>query len=201
MGRPSATTRCVAVAALLALGACNRGDDEPAIETTGTTTSTSSPTAVPSAPGVATPPVSVPATRERAYLTAVRVDTKEDGGSRVVFEFDPALPGYKVDFVNRPVTMDGSGDEVEVAGEAVLQITMENAAQARFEGEKVIPTYTGPRRLQPAGTATGAVVEVVEAGDFEGLVNWVVGLRQKDTKVAVSTLSGPSRLVLDFTPS
>lgn len=198
MRRPSAVARCVAAVALLALGACNRGDDDPAIETTGTTTSTFSPTTV--APE-ATPPVSVPATRERAYLTAVRVDTKEDGGSRVVFEFDPALPGYEVDFIERPVTMDGSGDEVEVAGEAVLKITMENAAQARFEGEKVIPTYTGPRRLQPAGTATGAVVEVVEAGDFEGLVNWVVGLRQKDTKVAVSTLSGPSRLVLDFTPS
>src|SRR5687768_2998502 len=110
MGRPSAVARWVAVAALLALVACNRGDDEPAIETTDSTTS-SSPTTVPSAPESATPPVSVPATRERAYLTAVRVDTKEDGGSRVVFEFDPALPGYKVDFVERPVTMDGSGDE------------------------------------------------------------------------------------------
>lgn len=182
---------------MLLAGACNLGDDEPAIDASGTTTTptTVAPTSVPEA---VAPPVSVPASKVRAHLTGVRAENKEGGGSRVVFEFDPGLPGYKVDFVERPVTMDGSGDEVKVAGEAVIEITMENASQARFEGEKVINTYTGPRRLQPAGD--GAVVEVVEAGDFEGLVHWVVGVRQKDTKVSVSTLSGPSRLVLDFSP-
>lgn len=199
MARRSAFCRCIAVTALLLLGACNRGDDEPAIDVSGTTTTTPTTAAPTSVPEAVAPPVSVPASRVRAHLTGVRADNKEDGGSRVVFEFDPGLPGYKVDFVERPVTMDGSGDEVKVAGEAVLEITMENASQARFEGEKVINTYTGPRRLQPAGD--GAVVEVVEAGDFEGLVHWVVGVRQADTKVSVSTLSGPSRLVLDFSPA
>lgn len=187
-------------------GACNRGQD-PSIDasgkgtTTTTTTAATTATSAPPAPDAAAPPVSTPAGTERAHLTAVRVDNKEDGGSRVVFEFDPVLPGYKVDFVNRPVTMDGSGDEVKVAGEALLEVTMENAAQARFEGEKVIPTYTGPRRLKPTGDSPGVVTEVVEAGDFEGLVRWVVGLRQKDAEVSVSTLSGPSRIVLDFAPS
>ena len=199
MQRRWAFARWGAAMALVLLTGCNRADD-PAIDASGDTSSTStSTTPASSVPDGAAPPVSTPATRERAYLTAVRADTKDDGGSRVVFEFDPVLPGYKVDYIERPVTMDGSGDEVKVAGEAVLEITMENAAQARFEGEKVIETYTGPARLQPAGA--GAVVEVVEAGDFEGLVHWVVGLRQKNAEVSVSTLSGPSRLVLDITAS
>ncbi|HUP69760.1 MAG TPA: hypothetical protein VM142_08080 [Acidimicrobiales bacterium] len=198
MHRRSAFARWGAVIALILLTACNQADD-PAIDASGTGTTSTSTTSSSSVPDAAAPPVSVPATRERAYLTAVRADTKDDGGSRVVFEFDPVLPGYKVDYIERPVTMDGSGDEVKVAGEAVLEIIMENAAQARFEGEKVIETYTGPPRLQPAGA--GAVVEVVEAGDFEGLVHWVVGLRQKNAKISVSTLSGPSRLVLDITPA
>lgn len=183
------------------LAACNRGQDPSVDVGGGSGTTTSAPGSTSSVPVGQAPPVSTPPVPERAHLTAVRVDTKEGGGSRVVFEFDPVLPGYKIDFADRPITMDGSGDEVKVAGEAVLGITMENAAQARFEGEKVILTYTGPKRLQPSGTAAGPVLEVVEAGDFEGLVNWVVGLRAKDTKVSVTTLDGPSRLVLDFTPS
>lgn len=193
-----------AVIAVVVFAACKRGQDPTVSASDSTTTSTTATTAstASTAPAdTASPPVSVAAAGERAYLTAVRVDTKDSGSSRVVFEFDPVLPGYKVDFATRPVTMDGSGDEVIVAGEALLEVTMENASQARFVGEKVVLTYTGPKRVQPTGAGAGVVLEVVEAGDFEGQVHWVVGLRQKGAKVSVSTLSGPSRLVLDIAPS
>lgn len=196
-----------AVIAVVVLAACRRGQDPTVSASDSTTTSTTAITSSTASTAStvpadsASPPVSIAATGERAYLTAVRVDTKDSGGSRVVFEFDPVLPGYKVDFATRPVTMDGSGDEVIVAGEALLEVTMENASQARFVGEKVVLTYTGPKRVKPTGAGAGVVLEVVEAGDFEGQVHWVVGLRQKDAKVSVSTLSGPSRLVLDFAPS
>ncbi|MDP9402353.1 MAG: hypothetical protein M3P85_03260 [Actinomycetota bacterium] len=201
MRRHPAPVPLAAVVAIAVLAACNRGQD-PTIDAsgTGTTTATATATSTLPAPDSAVP-ASTPPVSERAQLTAVRVDNKEDGGSRVVFEFDPVVPGYKVDYVTRPITMDGSGDEVRVAGEAVLDVTMENASLARFEGEKVVLTYTGPRRVQPSGGGAGVVVEAVEAGDFEGVVHWVVGLRQKDAEVSVSTLSGPSRLVLDFAPS
>lgn len=190
-----------AVIAVVVLAACKRGQDPTVSASDTTTTSTTAIPASTAPADTASPPVSIAAGGERAYLTAVRVDTKDSGSSRVVFEFDPVLPGYKVDFATRPVTMDGSGDEVTVAGEALLEVTMENASQARFVGEKVVLTYTGPKRVQPTGAGAGVVVEVVEAGDFEGLVRWVVGLRQKDAKVSVSTLSGPGRLVLDIAPS
>jgi hypothetical protein len=119
----------------------------------------------------------------------------QPGASRVVFEFDSVVPGYTIDFIRRPVTEDGSGDEVAVEGAALLEVRFENAAGARLEGEKVIRTYTGPDRVEASGS--GVVTEVVDAGDFEGLVTWVVGLRQPVPAVSITTLSGPSRLVID----
>jgi len=142
------------------------------------------------------PPVSAPAVAERAYLTAVTAQATDGGGTRVVFEFDPVVPGYTIDYVERPVTEDGSGDELAVEGEALLAVRMENAAGARIDGEAVTPTYTGPDRVAAAGTPS-AVVEVVDAGDFEGVVTWVLGLRQRADTVSVSRLTGPARLVID----
>jgi len=179
-----------------------RTTHNPSVESGGATTAptTDAPTppssTPPSSATPATPPISVPAPAERAYLTAVRVAATEGGGSRVVFEFDPLVPGYLIDYTTRPVTEDGSGKEVTVAGDAVLQVRMENASGARIEGEKVIRTYTGPRRVAATGVG-GVVTEAVDTGDFEGVVNWTVGLRQKVRAITVTTLSGPSRLVID----
>lgn len=186
----------------LLLAGCRSGDD-PTVEAGDTTSpstgaATAPSTTPPSTVAPVTPPVSAPAPGERAYLTAVRVAAAADGGggSRVVFEFSPGLPGYVVDYIDRPVTEDGSGDEVTVDGAAILQVRMENASGARFEGEKVIPTYTGPKRVRATGAA-GVVTEAVDAGDFEGQVTWAVGLRRKVPAITVTTLTGPSRLVVD----
>ena len=183
----------------VALGGC-RTTDNPTVEagdTTAPTTGSTVPvTTPPSTAAPVTPPISVPALAERAYLTAVRVAATDSGGSRVVFEFDPVVPGYLVDYIVRPVTEDGSGEEVTVEGDALLQVRMENASGARIEGEKVIRTYTGPDRVPATGTG-GVVTEAVDTGDFEGVVNWTVGLRKKAPAITVTTLSGPSRLVID----
>jgi hypothetical protein len=131
----------------------------------------------------------------RAHLTGARIGART-GGDRVVFEFDPVVPGYTIDFTTRPVTQDGSGKPVEVEGEALLEVRLENAATARFEGENVVLTYGGPKRIE--GTSTSVVTEAVLVGDFEGQVTWVIGLRTKIATVAVSALGAPSRLVLDL---
>lgn len=183
----------------VALAGC-RTTDDPTVEagdTTAPTTGSTVPvTTPPSTAAPATPPVSAPAPAERAYLTAVRVAASQGGGSRVVFEFEPGVPGYVIEYIERPVTEDGSGDVVTVEGAAVLLVRMENAAGARIEGEKVIRTYTGPDRVPSTGSG-GVVTEAVDAGDFEGQVAWAVGLRQKAPAITVTTLSGPSRLVID----
>ena len=195
----------VVVAGLLLAG-CNSGQD-PTVEAGGnpstssssaTTGSTSSTTTV--AP--VTPPVSVVGPAERAFLTAVRLAAAADGqgGSRLVFEFDPVAPGYALEYVERPVTEDGSGDEGEVKGEAVLQVRMAAAATARIDGEEVVRTYTGPTRV-PAVGAGGIAVEAVDVGDFEGQVTWVVGLAAKAPTLTVTSLTSPPRLVIDVPPA
>jgi hypothetical protein len=195
--------RAAVVVLALLLPACAAGQD-PTVDAGGgtsaaTSASTSTPTssAPPATDSPVAPPISTPAVEPRAYLTAVRAAAADQSGaSRVVFEFDPVVPGYTIDYVQRPVTEDGSGDEVTVKGEAVLQVRFENAAGARIEGEKVISTYTGPDRV-PATGAEGVVTEVVDAGDFEGAVTWVIGLRRRAPALSVSTLTSPSRLVID----
>ena len=166
---------------------------DPTVEAGGDASTAEPPptTSVPVAPPISSAPV-----EPRAYLTGVRTEPLPDGGSRVIFEFDPVVPGYTIDYVDRPVTEDGSGDEVAVEGDAVLAVRMENASGARIDGDQVTPTYTGPDRVRATGEA-GVVTEVVDTGDFEGVVTWAVGLRKRVPALSVSVVSGPSRLVVD----
>ena len=192
--------RAVALVLALALAGCNSGQD-PTIEAGEGTTSSTASTVVSSTTSTTgapiTPPVSVVGQQtERAFLTAVRVAASDNGGSRIVFEFEPVVPGYAIAYVERPVTEDGSGNEVEVEGVAVLQVRMADAATARIDGESVVLTYTGPDRVPSVGTG-GVAVEAVDVGDFEGQVTWAVGLRQKAATLNVVTLDGPPRLVID----
>ncbi len=189
------------VAVLLLVAAACGGDDDAATTTTtsaepspATTEAPTSTTETQARPGFggATTATSTPGTGP-AFLTAVRT-ARQDGFDRVVFEFDGGPPGARVEYVARPVTEDGSGDEVTVEGAAVLQVRMEQAGSARLSGENVVLTYTGPKRLRPQGTAT--VVELVQTGDFEAVLTWVVGTRQR-APFKVTTLRGPPRLVVD----
>lgn len=181
----------VALVAALVLAGCQSGQD-PTIEAGGPPEATSAGAFSPPA----APPITAPAADRRAHLVSVKADAAAGGGTRVVFEFDPVVPGYTIDYVERPVTEDGSGDEVAVQGEAVLLVRMENASAARIDGEKVTRTYTGPDRLASAGTPS-AVLEAVAVGDFEGVLTWALGLRRRAEAISVSRLTGPSRLVLD----
>lgn len=186
------------VACLLATAACNRpGSDDPTVSADGSTTSSPSTTAADTTTTLFNGgplPVEAPASTARAYLAAVRV-ASHDGYDRVVFEFEDGVPGYRVAVTPRPVTEDGSGDTVEVEGAALVEVRMESAATARITGDKVTPVYKGPDRVRTRGAV---VREVVDVGDFEGVVTWVVGLDAAPAGVKVSTLTGPFRLVVDF---
>lgn len=193
--------RAAVVVLALLLPACAAGQDPTVDAGGGASAATSAPTSTPATSGPAVspvaPPISTPATEPRSHLVSVRAGAADlPGASRVVFEFDSVVPGHTIDYAQRPVTEDGSGDEVTVKGEAVLHVRFENASGARIEGEKVIRTYTGPERV-PATGAESVVTEVVDAGDFEGVVTWVIGLRRRAPLLSVSTLSAPARLVID----
>lgn len=187
----------------LSLVAC-AGDDDARVPTP---TAAASPT--PAAADEATPAASTPApdplpaastepveraaeNTDPALLTAVRA-AQQDGFERVVFEFKNAVPGYRVGYVDRPVTQDGSGSEVAVNGDAVLQVRMQGASGVDLSQPEAPATYAGPARLTPG---TSNVAELVRTGDFEGTLTWAIGLRQRSA-FTVTTLDGPPRLVID----
>jgi hypothetical protein len=183
------------LAALTAMSACQSGQD-PAVDITTTTPSTlpgqttTTPTTI--ASGFGTSAVSI-APGKKGLLTAVR-GASQSGFDRVVFEFEGSVPGYAVSYVNRPITEDGSGKTVEVKGDSVLQVRLEPASGADLAGDTVRETYTGPNRFTPN---TSVVTELVRTGDFEAVLNWVIGVKGKPG-FRVNTLSGPPRLVVEI---
>jgi hypothetical protein len=107
---------------------------------------------------------------EFAYLKDVRVEP-----GHVVFEFESAPRDVRAHF--RPpseIAESGSGAPVRLEGNAALVVTFTPAATATIDGEEVVPTYTGPRRIRAAGG--GPVNEAVKVGDFEAQLDWAIGL-------------------------
>ena len=131
---------------------------------------------------------------ETALLERVAV-AGHDGYDRVVFQFRNGLPGYRVEYVEPPLREDGSGNLVELDGDAFVVVRMEPASGFDLtvpEGEMV---YTGPRRI--AGDGTSTVREIVRTGDFEAVLTWAVGL-DRVVSFRVLTLENPARIVVDF---
>ena len=110
------------------------------------------------------------------------------GFDRVVFEFRGAVPEHHVRYVEQLVE-DGSGNPVSVAGNADLEVVFQGANAHKADGTPSV----GPRRFSPGLTA---VKEVAQTGDFEAVVSYGIGLDRR-RPLTVSTLSGPSRLVID----
>jgi len=135
--------------------------------------------------------VSVAGQGGTALLGTVRAAAR-DGFDRITFEFVNRLPGYTVEYGRRPVVQDGSGNEVSVEGAAVLAVRMTPASGFDLSSGGR-PTFNGPDRIR---AATSTLVEVVQAGDFEGMLTWVAGV-STNAGFKVSTLESPPRLVVD----
>jgi len=136
-----------------------------------------------------------PMSRVRArapYGVLRRVETAASGAGydRVVFEFTgDSVPGYSIQYTTAPVQSCGSGDPVSVAGTQRLVVRLE-PARAHDEQGNAAPI---DRQLAPR---LPAVKEMKLVCDFEGQVEWVLGLAAR-APYRVSELAGPARLVLD----
>ena len=113
---------------------------------------------------------------------------RHPGFDRVVFEFQGAVPEHHVRYVDQLVE-DGSGAPVSVAGSADLEVVFQGANAHEEDGTPSV----SPRRFSPG---LAAVKEVAQIGDFEAVVSYGIGLDRR-RPLTVSTLSGPSRLVID----
>jgi hypothetical protein len=131
-----------------------------------------------------------------ALLRAVRVGRNE-GFERIVFEFEgTSMPGYRVQWVDGPILADGSGETVEVAGDAYLEMVMDPASGVDLSAPQLTIVYDGPDRIAVADQ-TELITDLVRTGDFESVLTWVAGTTEK-VPFRVLRLSEPTRVVVDL---
>ena len=116
---------------------------------------------------------------------------RQDGFDRVVFEVDgTGTPGWDVRYVDSPAS-EGSGDPVEVAGNAVLQVSLTGAGYPFDTG---VEEYSGPDPLSGGGTQE--VTEVHFDGTYEGTTVAFVGTAT-EAPFRAYLLENPTRVVLE----
>jgi len=114
------------------------------------------------------------------------------GFDRIVFEFEGGLPASaSVEWVDR-VTQDGSGRPVTIQGEAFLLVSLHGVLG--HEMTTPMETTYGPRAR---AFALPNVVHVVNAGDFEAVVSFGVGLMRQTRILRTAQLRDPARFVVD----
>ncbi len=123
-----------------------------------------------------------------ATLRSLR-SARHEGYDRVVFEFEGDVPGYHLEYIDRPVRACGSGDVVPVAGDGWLEVRL-SPANAHDESGK--PT------VSPAETDAGlpTVKELQRTCDFEAVTTYVLGVGSPNP-YRVLSLEDPPRLVVD----
>jgi hypothetical protein len=135
-----------------------------------------------------------------AQLVDVRVGA-HDGYDRVTFEFGPpadgqyfGLPPYQITAATPPITEDGSGEPVDMAGAHFAVLIFQGASGVEFNPDGNKLSYTGPKDFRPGFTA---LEEAKETGDFEAVLSWAFGLNSASCW-QVHVLSDPMRVVIDF---
>jgi hypothetical protein len=134
------------------------------------------PIAAPTSAAIATP-----------RLVAVRA-AHHPGIDRVVFEFAGGLPSSRSAAYVSQLVGDASGLPVRIAGLAVLKVRFSSVNAHDSTGRTTAPTrvaYNLPN-----------VMSVVQAGDFEAVVTYGIGLMSRQP-YRMFTLTGPPRVVVD----
>lgn len=126
-----------------------------------------------------------------AFIDAVRTGTNTGyaGYDRLVLEFKDATTGtiQLIPRANAKFVTDPQGKTVIVAGKYGLLI--------KIDGADNHTAYTGPTDFKTP-TYPG-IKEVREVGDFEGKVQWAVGLASSACYRAM-IMTSPTRLVIDI---
>ena len=130
----------------------------------------------------------------QAPETPVLVDVRtagHEGYDRLVFEFRAdALPQWRAEWTEIPITDCGAGQVVPVSGTAWLQLRFSGAAAHTPEGEAT----SGPRQRR---LRHPVLRDLARTCDFEGEVAWVAGLAGRHPFRA-KAMTAPPRLVVDI---
>jgi hypothetical protein len=125
---------------------------------------------------------------EPVSLVAVRSGRHRDF-DRVVFEFRGRLPGYRLEYVDRPVRACGSGEPLSLPGDGWLLVSL-TPARAHTETGEALVSETRRAVDYPV------LRTLARTCDFEGTVGWVLALAEPN-RYRVLTLDNPPRLVVD----
>ncbi|MGH7538835.1 MAG: AMIN-like domain-containing (lipo)protein, partial [Gemmatimonadales bacterium] len=116
--------------------------------------------------------------------------TRDSGFDRLVFEFSgDTLPGYQVAYATDSIRHCGSGDPVSLTGTGFLVVRFEPAQAHDGQGR---PTITD-REWAPE---LPAVKQLKLVCDFEGQVEWAVGLAGA-RRYRVIEAAAPARVIVD----
>jgi hypothetical protein len=125
-------------------------------------------------------------------VTLMEVRTaRHEKFDRVVFEFaESYLPGYRIEYVDKPVRSCGSGEAVALEGDGYLLVRFQPASAHTEAGEPTVKE----RERRPA---LSVLKELKLICDFEAEVSWAMGLASPNRYRAIE-LSSPTRLVVDI---
>ncbi len=129
-------------------------------------------------------------TEQSVVLEDVRLG-QHAGYDRTVFEFrHGSMPGYHIEYIDKPTYSCGSGEAVWLAGDDWLSVSFD-ATQAHDDQGHATVAYRGRVVDLPI------VKEVQNTCDFEGEVTWVLGVSSPN-HYRVLELKHPTRLVIDI---
>jgi len=138
---------------------------------------------------VSLPAVDAMASASGPTLVAIRA-AHHPGYDRLVFDFRGGLPAERSAHYVTNVIADPSGKVVPVVGSARLRIRF-FAASGHLQNGK---NSYGPSRRT---FALPGVIQVVNAGDFEAVLSFGVGVARREP-FHLFTLTNPSRVVIDI---
>ncbi|MGK8522200.1 AMIN-like domain-containing (lipo)protein [Nocardia asteroides] len=183
----------VAVATALLAG-CGDSDSTPGVPVA-SVTGTSAAVAQTPSPRDAGPKQGTASADAALTVTNVRLG-RQPGFDRVVYDLGGVgTPGWIVRYTDRAV-QEGSGNPVDVAGRSILEVRILGSAYPFDSG---VTPYAGP---DPAvDPAVPRIAGVYRTTVFEGVTQSFIGVRDDRPGFTVTTLSNPTRLVVDITGS
>lgn len=131
-----------------------------------------------------------PGSESAALLNEIRT-AAHDNFDRVVFEFDePTLPGYHIEYIDKPVRQCGSGNAVQLKSDGRLEIRFYPANAHTDDGKPTIASRAFSPNLS-------ILKELRSTCDFEAEVAWVAGVSSPN-EYRVLELTNPTRLAVDI---
>jgi hypothetical protein len=109
---------------------------------------------------------------------------------RIVIEFSSsALPGYRIEYIDEPVRLCGSGKPLQLPGDGWLMIRL-TSARMHAQGESTVANRDLALELP-------VILRLVATCDFENVVTWVAAVSAPN-RYRVQELKNPARLVVDI---